>query len=237
MSHAEKIKEKLIEGMRQACVDTLYFTDDASEKVAAEYLLTVNVAKKIATLNYSFGNPYKIYLERKTKKFAGDCIPLFKKVPDKSNFIKYRSIVRKKHHNTERNGKIDISVYDNKPQIESPICAIELKGFNPSRTNIIKDLKRNSEYFFLTDDTGDSLIQFTVFGALHSFNRINNTNSLEALLKKYKNCCSEVSAINQLLVETKHFEISRQSSEHDERHYFVGILVYFQKIYPSRVAV
>jgi len=56
-----------------------------------------------------------------------------------------------------------------------------VKGFNPSKDNIIPDLQRNAEYFSVSSATGKSLISFTAFVALHSY---KNTMTLE---KEQKN--------------------------------------------------
>jgi hypothetical protein len=78
MNVQQQIEDKIKSAMKLACFDALKFSDDESQKIGAEYLLTVNVAKEIATLNHSFGEPCKIFLERQTKLFATDCVPFAK---------------------------------------------------------------------------------------------------------------------------------------------------------------
>ncbi len=108
MSLIAQIEEKILEGMRNSCYDTFLFLEDESQKIGAEYLLTVNVAKMLANLNQYIGHPYKIYLERKTRLIASDCVPLFGREVA-NNFLGYRQILRKQH-NTSRNGKADITL-------------------------------------------------------------------------------------------------------------------------------
>jgi len=127
----------------------------------AEYLLTVNVAKKIKELNTGFGFPYKIRLEYCTKLFATACTLLFGKVPA-ANFLGYKSIVRCSN-DTERSGEIDVAVYEKSYGINVPVCAIEVKGFNPAKKGIQQDLKRNAEYFGLISPIGKSILRFTFF--------------------------------------------------------------------------
>ncbi len=149
----EQIEEKILEGIRSSCNDTFLFLEDESQKIGAEYLLTVNVAKKLADLNQYIGHPYKIYLERKTRLIASDCVPLFGREVA-NNFLGHRQVLRKQH-NTSRNGKADITLYNNTDGlVGTPICVIELKGFDPSRTLVLQDLRRNSEYFKLVCRTG-----------------------------------------------------------------------------------
>jgi hypothetical protein len=63
-----------------------------------------------------------------------------------SNFLGYSSTLRKLQ-NTKRNGKIDVVVYRDGGLSGLPVCAIELKGFNPQKSVALQDLKRNGEYF------------------------------------------------------------------------------------------
>lgn len=155
------IEEKLASGMISVCDDTLYFLEDESQKIGAEYLLTVNVAKKLAELNSGIGYPYKIYLERKTKLVATDCVPLMARKESKT-FLGHKQILRKRH-NTERNGRVDICLYrDSGGMARIPVCAIELKGFDPSRANVISDLRRNAEYFKITCRTGPRRLSMRV---------------------------------------------------------------------------
>lgn len=60
MNLLEQIEDKISKGMESACTDTFLFSEDESQKIGAEYLLTVNVAKKLTELNSGIGYPYKI---------------------------------------------------------------------------------------------------------------------------------------------------------------------------------
>ena len=190
-----QIEEKILEGMRSSCNDTFLFLEDESKKIGAEYLLTVNVAKKLADLNQYIGHPYKIYLERKTRLIASDCVPLcVRKVAN--NFLGYRHVLRKQH-NTSRNGKVDITLYNNTGGlVDTPACVIELKGFDPSRKLVLQDLRRNSEYFKLVCRTGASQLQYTCFAAMHSFPKSITDDQIKAdlfsLETKYNSWQTEV---------------------------------------------
>jgi hypothetical protein len=238
------IEEKILEGMRSSCNDTFLFLENESQKIGAEYLLTVNVAKKLADLNQYIGHPYKIYLERKTRLIASDCVPLFAREVA-NNFLGYRQVLRKQH-NTSRNGKADITLYkDTGGLVGTPVCVIELKGFDPSRTSVLHDLRRNSEYFKLVCRTGASQLQYTCFAAMHSFPKSITDDQIKAdlscLRTKYNNWKAEVgipSNVNcRINVETisKGLDVSYPDENNPEvkvlesNHHFAGVFVSYAR--------
>lgn len=179
------IVNKLKESMGRSCDDAFYFSDDETQLIDAEYLLTVNAAKAIKELNHHFGDPYKICLENDTKKFASACTPLMGR-ERADNFLGYRPVIRTSN-NTRRSGRIDIAVYTNINGIDTPICAIEVKGFNSSKPLIIEDLERNSEYFGLTSRTGASTLPFAVFIALHNYKGVWDDKKEQSNILKVRN--------------------------------------------------
>lgn len=236
MSDQEHIESKVISAMKIACDETFYFSEDETRPIDAEYLLTVNVAKQIAILNRGIGYPYKIYLEHPTKKFASYCVPLMGK-----NSVTNRMAMGKRQ-NTKRNGKIDVAVYRDGTWHGKPVCAIELKGFNPQRKVVIEDLKRNAEYFDLSCDSGSSQIAFTVFAALHSYKYVQNEESVTKnqnfLRTKYSKWLSELNSSNSYSANINIFTLSKCLSDDQEippgeeyidfeSHQFVGVMVTF----------
>jgi len=186
-----KIVSKLKEALKTSCNEAFYFSDNETKLIDAEYLLTVNAAKAIYELNTYFGEPYKICLEHNTEKFSTACTPVYGR-ESSDNCIGYRTIVQSKKYDSERSGKIDIAIYTKSQGSEHPLCAIEVKGFNPSKNLIIKDLKRNSEYFGISSATGTSSIKFTVFIGLHSYKGVwddkreeRNISKLRTRYEKY----------------------------------------------------
>ena len=121
MTSREDIEGAIRDGMREACADSLVFSEDETRQIDAEYLLTVNVAKSVnAKLNTDFGDPYRIFVERQTRIFCDDCIPLIKRSPV-ANLIGRTEILRKPGFNVRRNGRIDICVYRGESQV-SMMC-------------------------------------------------------------------------------------------------------------------
>ncbi|MFN1580759.1 hypothetical protein [Vibrio rotiferianus] len=166
------IREQLKKALCQSCDDALEFSNDETSLIGAEYLITVNVAKSIQQLNYSFGEPYKIYLEYPTWKVARDAIHYSFKFPRASS-------------DTVRSGKVDIAIYNGK-RLPAPECisVVEVKGFNPSKMKIIEDLARNLEYFSCGVDSSNSALSQTHFIALHSYKNTMSANKEKSNLKR-----------------------------------------------------
>ena len=237
MNDKEQIELKIIDAMRISCSETFYFSEDETRLIDAEYLFTVNVAKEIVKLNSGIGYPLKIYLEHPTKKFATNCVPLMGRNP-----VTNRMTIRKKSRNTERNGKIDVAVYRDGVSFVKPVCAIELKGFNPQRKVILEDLKRNVEYFDFCCESGSSQISFTVFAAMHSCKNIRNKASVlsneNEVKTKYEGWLSElcqsinfkcdinVFTLDKNLAEDQVVPLGEELTDFDS-HQFIGVVVTF----------
>ncbi len=235
MNHEQDIKNKLKESMVTSCDDALFFSDDESKLIDAEYLLTVNAAKAIKELNIYFGDPYNICLENDTQKFATSCTPLMVLTDNLKN-------VCRTSKNTQRPGNIDIAVYTDNKGIDTPLCAIEIKGFNPAKPLIIKDLERNAEYFGLTSPTGNSTLPFTFFIALHSYKGVWNYNKENSNILKveqrYHNYINENNNLNKLVHNVEAFTIRRGvvpdpndpyiqelGLQGDEDYHFIGVII------------
>lgn len=229
-----------------ACADMLTFVGTPSIKINAEYLFTLNVAKAIARLNYYCAEPYKILLEKKTKVFAKDCLhPIVFGHPVNRGSAIFRGGTPK----INRNGRIDVAVYvgyaNNTYIGHQPLCAIELKAFNPQRKPVLDDLKRNLEYFRLTGPTGTSVISLSLFAALHSFTKQNDeqkVDSNEKVVKaQYQKCLSELWPLDDVGVDVEAFTVSKallgEIIDEEEYkvldtnacHHFVGAVVSFTK--------
>jgi hypothetical protein len=250
MNYFQDIQKTVREAMSHAVSDMLNFTDEPSLVFSAEYLFTVNVAKAITTLNFSDGDPYKIFLEKNTKQFARDCLhPIisgdyYKRKP--SVFRDDNAVIESQ---IDRNGRIDVAVYIDEPNNgylgNQPLCAIELKGFNPSRNVVIKDLKRNIMYFRISGKTGGSVLKFSLFAALHSqkkFGNKNNSNISGKLLeieKMYNKWIAQVGISSDIKYKVNVFTVSEESVgrviyggeenviDTNARHHFIGVVVSF----------
>lgn len=232
--------------MNKTLKDIEVFVDDLTEGVQAEYLFTVNVAKELSTYNDLPGFPYKIRLERKAKNFARECLPKVKRVgsPWKKNSTELLKEIPKNY----REGKIDLAVYKDNVTLhfsDYPLCAIELKAFNPQKSKIIADLERNLAFLNLKANTGESVLEFTIFAAFHWCKRISigeDQKHIENLKQKYEKIFSELSKFTSIkLHEPNIFTLSSSLGvvEHvDEetaeintstKHHFSGVIITFSK--------
>jgi hypothetical protein len=237
-------REPLINAMRTACDDMLRFSGNPARRLNAEYLFTVAVAKQIDKLNSYYGDPYQIHLEKKTREFARNCMhPVKFGNPMQRSSCK----IRKGFPRLARNGRIDIAVYQEIPNngyLDSqPVCAIELKGFNPARNLVLKDLRRNLEFFSIIGPTGASVLGSALFGALHCWPNIDTeceeTQKYERLRARYEGWLSQLPKLSNFHSAVSVHEVRKnlegevvedggcQVLDMDCRHNFAGIIVEF----------
>ncbi|MBD9401344.1 hypothetical protein [Comamonas sp. CMM02] len=237
-------RDPLVKAMKRACEDMLRFSGEPAKRLNAEYLFTVAVAKEIDGLNGYYGDPYRIHLEKKTREFAQDCL-----LPVKfgNPLRKGNTSIRNGTPKISRNGRIDISVYEdisnNGYLGHQPICAIELKAFNPARALVLEDLKRNLEYFSIKGNTGSSVLGSTLFGALHAWPKVGTESEeeikAENLRSTYVNWLSELTQTPEIRKTVSVHRISQdlmgevidngeyQEINADTIHNFVGVVVEF----------
>lgn len=258
---------QLIEdAMKTTLSDILVFTDNPTNGIQAEYLLTVNVAKEIAKLNQADADPYIIHLEQKTENFAKQCLPAIvwgkpilddklspiQKLNERQKRTKLLNIKQVKM--LHRKGKVDIAVYQHPANGQfgkQPLCIIEVKSFNPPTNKIIADLERNLFFLSLKCNTGESVLNYTIFAALHwnKKNNIEDENKHKINLdKKYEKILKSLTLSNpHITMNHKVFSLSKsigrldiegidveedkiiQSLDKSTRHHFMGALIYFEK--------
>lgn len=258
--------ELLKKAMNITLDDVLLFTNNPINGIQAEYLLTVNVAKEIAKLNDYDANPYIISLEKKTMCFVRQCLPailwgkpyLNDRLTDIQKLkerTKNTKMLNFKHVDTKhRNGKVDIVVYENATHGqfgEQPLCAIELKSFNPPKGKIIADLERNLFFLKLKANTGTSVLRYTLFAALHwnkKFNINENEKHKINLDKRYEEILVTLRQKNQdIIIRKEIFSLSKsvgtveiedidiendtaiESLDSSTKHHFMGVIVCFEK--------
>ncbi|MFW1927527.1 hypothetical protein [Acinetobacter ursingii] len=219
--------------------DILLFTDNPINGIQAEYLFTVNVAKEIAKLNQENADPYTIFLEQPTLKFARQCLPSIvqgkSEVQDnqltdfqrmKARKERTRLLNFKQVNKEHRTGKIDIAVYKKSVDIffgkYQPVCAIELKSFNPPKNKIIADLERNLFFLNLKGNTGESMLNCTFFAALHWNKKIsveNDEKQKEILNEKYEKITTPLKLNNpHIIVHKEIFSLSKSIGEIEIEH-------------------
>lgn len=239
------IRKAVIDGMISAFSDMYMFTERVDSQVNSEYLLTVNVAKSIAAQNkYGPADPYSVEVEKSTKRFTRDCFYKIKRVP--GGFTSRSIPLSKNLPKVSRNGRIDIVVYEDKNNTymgKQPICAIELKGVDPDRTLVVKDLKRNLELLTMEANTGKSVLEFTLFASVHVFDNISSDCQIKhnenEIRKKYTKWLSDVGDLSGIKADviaktissetlgTVYYEAEELAIDTSTRHQFIVVLVTF----------
>lgn len=236
-------------GMDRACADMYSFTDRQGLAFNAEYLFTVATAKAIDKHNFLPAHAFEVRIEHATRKFARDCLPPFKRGHP---MVRGSTLLRGKvSPKIERPGRIDIAVYYEPTHPLAlgrvPLCAIELKGFDPARALVLQDLRRNLQLMRVVGPTGPSYLKFTSFAALHSVAEPKDTASEhKAILKKYNKWMAGLPSRNDVVETVETFTVSCEpdgtvSEELEEkvidtssRHHFIGVIVTFAR--PSTIA-
>ena len=183
-----RIEHGISKGLEGTCKDAIMFNGSFDSEVKPEYLITMNISKAISDLNYLPGSPFIIKPEESTKAFATRCVPGFK-LEDIFSFIP-RSL-----QNTERNGRLDIAIYNEDK--EKPLTAIEVKLLNPRKDDIEDDVIRLSELLHLSDQsTGNSKVEHTYFACIEMSEKVKFEGQVMCHRKevqdKYKSYLQEI---------------------------------------------
>lgn len=246
MSHARELVNAIADGMKVACADMLDFSDEPAKQFNAEYLFTVAAAKAINDKNGPAADPYDIRIECSTENFALDCLPLMKRIGKPTE--RRSTILRTKDHlpTIDRPGRIDIAVYHDPVSPthfgKVPLCAIELKGFNPPRHLVVQDLQRNLQFHRASGPTGSSVLDLSLFGALHSRSAKRARINEGAVKSLYQKWMIDIGPIPDLHTQIFTFTVSvetlgRIQEEVHETiidttavHHFVGVVVAFDRM-------
>ncbi|MEA0907767.1 hypothetical protein QT917_000750 [Xanthomonas campestris pv. campestris] len=128
-------------------------------QIKPEYLLTISVADAITDgFSNIHGMDLTIKLEEPTKSI---CFNLM------SNAVGLREYFKRERHKVSRRGKVDIFV-----EHERNCWIIELKGFDPSLTEIRKDLVRLAEFLSVNNWENKCQGAFLAFPTLIDQNQI-----------------------------------------------------------------
>lgn len=239
-------------GMMVAAKEIYYMDFSSGGKINTEYFATVSIGKRLfSDKKFNIGDD-KIIFEHDTRKFITATVPLIKKIQPYNMFT--RSLIRS-HANTTRGGRIDIAIIGNKNGVDYPICAIEVKGDNPTKKRLINDIKRNLEYFKHTDITGKSNLRITINCAFETFNNNNHASKrfcitttgrdekIKIIEKKYEKYIAELkhdipNNINVLinvfssseLLADPNLSQEEYDTIEDSIHLTLGVMIIFQLI-------
>ncbi|EOK2545869.1 hypothetical protein ACJY8Y_004364 [Escherichia coli] len=160
-------------GMKESANATYLMDFSSGGKINTEYVATVSIGLSLIEITSFHHGDYKIIFEYHTNKFINATVPLSKRHDPNNIFSKH--IIRK-NANTKRPGRIDIAILDSRSFFETPICAIEVKGNNPSKKLLFSDIRRNLEYFKHTGPTGSSSLELALNCSFHSYNDSTKKN-------------------------------------------------------------
>ena len=246
MTHFSRMVSAITDGMKNACADMHSFCNSPSQQFNAEYLFTVATARAIDRFNGPPADPYEIRIEHSTREFARDCLPVWKRVgsPLRPNSTILRA--KQPRPNIKRSGRIDIAVYHDSNSSthlfgSQPLCAIELKGFNPPRHLVLEDLRRNLDFHRLDGATGPSVLDLSFFGALHSRSAKRATNNEQSVKERYRKWITELGPIRDLVTHILTFTVSIDATgevveevnewvlDTTTIHHFIGAIVVFER--------
>jgi hypothetical protein len=233
--------------MRFACEQSELFTGNRADPIASEYLFTVAVATAIAEINGPPGDPYIIRVERDATTFMKDCVRPFRFVPQ---VTPGRSrMVRAEEPDICRPGRVDVAVYTDVLNSGHfgvrPLCAIEVKGFNPASGLVNLDLERNLGFLRTTGPTGDSVLEFTVLAGLHSYGRFRDDQLVKNEMRTQEKYAGYVAKLGDLsgidvAIEVNSISVEQvgtviEGIDYDEldtssRHHFVGAMVVMSRL-------
>ena len=200
MPTQEEFQDAIFIGLQNACEDAFHFTGEINSKIKPEYIVTVNVAKGLFSLNNGqsgYGYEFTIKFEEDTSTFATACVPQM--AAEDIFSMKLRGF-----QNTTRNGKIDICIYDQSG--EKPICPIEVKDFNSSTSEILKDLERNLQLLELVDSsTGNSTLKFAFLATLEEHKNCLTEKNIEKGLSDIKK--KYIKRLKPFLDKLKNYEL------------------------------
>lgn len=248
--HRDKILGKIWQAMEFACQQSELFTGNKAARIPAEYLFTVAVAMAIAEHNGPPGDPYIVRVEYDAATFMKECVQPVKFAREgaagKSHLIK------RKKPNIRRPGRVDVAVYVDVPNNgyfdAQPLCAIELKGFDPKPKLVRKDLERNLGFLRTTGPTGDSVLEFAIFAALHAYQRYGDgdlSRNKQGTKEKYERYLAKLGDLTDIDVgiDVKSISVEQagttiQGADYNEldtssRHHFVGAIVVMSRAMPS----
>ncbi|MFW5393269.1 hypothetical protein V1951_18470 [Yersinia sp. 2544 StPb PI] len=256
MTHTEIIMS-VRSGMESAAKDAISMNLYSGAKIGVEYLATVSIGQALVRSKTYRRGDHELHFEYSTKKFISSTVPLIKKMPPLRGHIFSRSIVRKLS-NTTRNGRIDIALLNKNMGVEFPLCAIEVKGDNPSKKLLINDLKRNLECMIYSAETGRSGLDLTLSCSFFSY--VNNSYCVkEEHEKQYvenvkeifdsKISCFRKTIPSDISLNVEVFTLSKILAPdnadqedferiEDEIHLSLGVIVYLERnCHPSVLGI
>lgn len=236
----EEVLRAIRDGMKRALMDAATFSEDFTAAINTEYLVTVNIAQRLAAYCPLVGTgDLQVALEKKTREFATEALPFM--IHDGT--FRARTVLRK-GTNATRNGRVDIAILKGGPGPERRSwCAIEVKGFDPAAHVVKLDLRRNVEFLLVEGPTGKSGVAFTVFCAFQNCKdtvvEADKELAHEKVRSRYEvmidglridsRIGTEVAVFDASSVTATGNEAEEEAAYLDDIHHYAGVLVIFRR--------
>lgn len=253
MIEKEEFEKLIFEGLRKSYLDAYSFTGQINSVIRPEYLITVNIAQSIDSINKrnkDFGSPLIIKLEEPTYRFAMACVPLFS---DPNSL--FNNDIRGVHDSEERPGRVDLAIYEHTDNTfdKKPYAVIEVKGFVNNVAIVKKDLERNLEFHGLLDNkTGASRLDTSYMVFIHQHEKcVLTTRKQEGINKlkgAYRNYLSnfrlfndkstaltfrvEADTIAEHLIDPDNNDWPEEVLQgiYEESYHYIGVLLVIEKL-------
>jgi hypothetical protein len=141
-----QIEKQIRKGINATYMDIIRFNKEQDSDIKPEYLVTVNIAQKVAEINDQHNPddyPLRIKLEEKARRFLNACrVYVPATTADELFTLNYwEELVSDILPKSKQ--RVDIAIYDNN---EKPIALIEVKKFTQYPKTLNKDIKRNLNF-------------------------------------------------------------------------------------------
>lgn len=220
------IQQYIIDGYKKGYYDNLHMNTGGGEfqSEAAEYVFTVNIAQNLLEWrrNSDEGLYYSIVFELSASLFKNYCFLEWRlRKPDD---IFDGRVIRRKKHKPIRNetGRIDVAVLSPEKMFRDrrSKVGIELKGINPSKTAVKKDVERLVDCLIAEDPISENSLQFcfVIFGhRLDMPKKVFNQSDYKSRLEKYRgeveNNLSKITCLVNVDYSFHLFDIDKTTGE------------------------
>ena len=148
-----QLEQQIRKGIKATYMDIIRFNKESDSDIKPEYLVTVNIAQKVAEINDQHNPddyPIRIRLEEKARRLLNACrVYVPATTADELFTLNYwEELVSDILPKSKQ--RVDIAIYDN---TEKPIALIEVKKFTQYPKTLNKDIKRNLNFLGLYKQT------------------------------------------------------------------------------------
>jgi hypothetical protein len=243
-----QIENLIRRGIKSTYIDIIRFNKELDSDIKPEYLVTVNVAKRIAEINDVYNPdeyPLRIRLEEKARKFLNACrvyVPATT-VDELFTLNYWEELVSDILPKSKQ--RVDIAIYDSN---EKPLVIIEVKKFTQYPKTLKKDIKRNLNFLglykqtlfqselktsylvFLYNDK-DSIKESQVSSKISELKKFYEDFITEQKIDTNINTTVDVYSITNSLLTTDDLKMPMEIQQYqfEKRHHYLCVLIKFDR--------